>query len=865
MRRSPGFRLGAGIPRSNPTGAVQGLPELFDLRVKVRSLAYLFAAGALLAGITLVLPHSREVDDTAVLLLACAALLVSILLLLLGEQARGWRLHAFLAAGTLMISLVNLAVGESLLYPLLYSWAVLYAFYFFPMRAALAHLAFIGVAYAVVLVIQDGPLVRWPLAVGTPAVAGLLMSRLLGILRLQAANAEERAGDLRQSESRMRLLLDSAPDAFLAMDARTGAVTAWNTAAERLFGWTAGEAIGAPLRELIFPEEGRAAHDERRRNLLGQGQAPIVLRLELDLRHKDGTVFPAEETLHGLTVGDDIVMSAFVRDLTERRRRQQEREALLTEQAARAEAERVAEMVSGMQLVVDAALAHRTTHAILPDLVSRVRGVLGADGASIYLAEDERLTLRAASGSSNGRESEGLDFGEGFAGRVAAAREPLLSPVGQLADHGSPPANPDADSLVGVPLLAGDTVTGVLVVFADAPRRFTADDLALLRLAADRVALGIDRSRVYEREHRIAETLQRSLLPDRLPRLPGLTVAARYLPAAAEAEVGGDWYDVIPLPGGRVGLVMGDVAGKGLAAASMVGRLRSALRAYALEGHDPPTVLDQLNRLLWTEAESTEMATLVYAIVDPADASIRWVNAGHMPPLLVAEGEAPRFLGGPRAVPLGVLPFPGFEEVSSAVRPGTSVVLYTDGLIERAGVVIDEGMSLLARAATDVGTDPEILCEHLLASLVPEGGAADDVALLALRNEPMADRFATEFESEPESLAAMRGLLRRWLRYAEAGEEETAEIVTACGEAATNAVEHSGAGAPFEVAGALRGRRVNLTVRDRGEWRSARRGDQGRGLSLMHALMDTVEVAPGPDGTRVRMQRELREGGSPSA
>ena len=368
-----------------------------------------------------------------------------------------------------MISLANLAAGQSLLYPLLYSWAALYAFYFFPMREALAHLAFIGVSYAVVLAIQDAPLVRWPLAVGTPAVAGLLISRLLDNVRLQAADAEERAGELRQSELRTRLLLDSAPDAFVAIDARSGAVTAWNTAAERLFGWTAGEAIGAPLRDLIFPEEGRAAHDERRRDALGQSQAPTVLRLELDLRRKDGTVFPAEETLHGLTVGDDVVMSAFVRDLTERRRRQREREMLLSEQAARAEAERVAEMVSGMQLVVDAALAHRTTHAILPDLVSRVRGVLGADGASIYLAEDERLTLRASSGSSNGSESEGLDFGEGFAGRVAAAREPLLSPDGELADHGSPSASPEADSLVGVPLLAGDSVTGVLVVFADAP------------------------------------------------------------------------------------------------------------------------------------------------------------------------------------------------------------------------------------------------------------------------------------------------------------------------------------------------------------------------------------------------------------
>jgi PAS domain S-box-containing protein len=845
---------------------VRGLPELFDLRVKARSLAYLFAAGALLAGLTLVLPHPSEVDDSAVMVLGCAALLISLPLFVFADRVRDAHLHVAVAVGTVIISLANVAVGQSLLYPLLYSWAALYAFYFFPMGAALAHLAFIGVAYAAVLVYQDGPLVRWPLAVGTPAVAGLLMARLLGNLRRQAAAAEERTSELRQSESRTRLLLESAPDAFLAIDARSGAVTVWNTAAERLFGWTAGEAIGTPLRGLVFPEEGRAAFDERLESLRDQ-RSPVVIQIEVELQRRDGTVFPAEETIHRVAVGDDVVLSAFVRDLTERRRRQQEREALLSEQAARAEAERVAEMVSGMQLVVDAALAHRTTHDILPDLVSRVRGVLGADGASIYLAEDDRLSLRAASGSTNGRDEDALDFGEGFAGRVAAAREPLLSPDGQLADHGSPPANPEDDSLVGVPLVAGDGVTGVLVVFAAAPRRFTSDDLSLLRLAADRVALGIDRARVYEREHRIAETLQRSLLPDQLPRLPGLTVAARYLPAAAEAEVGGDWYDVIPMPGGRVGLVMGDVAGKGLAAASMVGRLRSALRAYALEGHDPATALEQLNRLLWTEAHENQMATLLYAIVDPADGSIRWVNAGHMPPMVVSEGEPPRFLGGPRSVPLGVLPFPGFEEVSSWVRPGSSVVLYTDGLVERPGVIIDEGMSMLARVVNGAGSDPEALCDHLLASLVPDGGAPDDVALLALRNEPMTDRFRIEFVSEPESLAAMRGLLRRWLRHAEAGEEEAAEIVTACGEAATNAIEHAGVtgNPPFELAGAVHGRRVDLTVRDRGRWRLPRRGDQGRGLSLMRALMDTVEVAPGPDGTRVRMQRELTGGGSPSA
>ena len=420
-----------------------------------------------------------------------------------------------------------------------------------------------------------------------PAVTGLLMARLLSGLRREAAETEARTLELRQSESRTRLLLDTSPDAFVSIDGRTGLVTAWNTAAERLFGWSAGEAIGSPLRDLIFTDEGRAEHDSQRA-LLMEGSEPLkVMQVEAQLRRKDGTTFPAEETLHSVKAGGEATLSAFIRDVSERRRRQREREALLREQAARVEAERVAEMVRGTQLLVDAALAHRTTDDILPELVERVTSVLHAAAATIYLAEEERLVLRASAGGSGVGEREPLRFGEGFAGQVAESRQSMLShdPAADVED----PALRDLelDSLIGVPLLAEGDVTGVLVVCTAAPRRFTPDDMGLLRLAADRVALGVDRARVYERQHKIAETLQRSLLPDRLPRLPGLAAAARYLPAATEAEVGGDWYDVIPIPGGRVGMVMGDVAGKGLAAASMVGRMRSALRAYALEGHAP--------------------------------------------------------------------------------------------------------------------------------------------------------------------------------------------------------------------------------------------------------------------------------------
>jgi PAS domain S-box-containing protein len=815
---------------------VRELPGLFDVRVKARSIAYLYATGATLGLLTLVFPHANEVRDLPLAVLAVIAYVIGALVWLGTERLREWHIHVALVLGTLIISLANYYAGPSTLYPLLYMWTALYAFYFFPLREAFAQMAVLAVSYAVVLEVQDADsaVVRWLLAVGTPLVAGLLISRLLGRLHDHAREAW-------QSEERTRLVLDSAPDAFITLDS-DGVISTWNVAAERLFGWAKHEAVGRRMRDLIIPPEHGDRHDERRRSLIENASPMATERFEVEFVRRGGRRFPGEATVSKVDILGEVFISGFIVDVTERLRRQAEREALLREQAARAEAERVAELVGGMQALVDAALAHRSLEGILRDLVTQVRGVLDADAATIYLADEGgRLTVGAAAPGDPGDDS--------FAQRVAESQEAILA---------------QDDSLIGVPLLADEEVTGVLVAGIDPPRGFSGEDLTLLRLAAERVGLAIAHARVYEREHKIAETLQRSLLPDRLPQLPGLEVAARYLPAASEAEVGGDWYDVIPIAGGAVGLVMADVAGKGLAGASMVGRLRSALRAYALEGHDPGHVVERLNRLLWTEAEESQMATLLYAIVDPAASRVRWVNAGHPPPLMIGDGDV-GYLRGDSSVPLGVLPFPTYEEASAPMEPGTALLLYTDGLIERPGEHIDDGLAqLAARVREAPDDDPQGLLDHLLATLVPPGGAQDDVALLTLRNLPVPDQFFAEFRAEPESLAPFRSMLRRWLGHAGADDLEIAEITTACGEAATNAIEHAGNGDAFAVSGRREGDEVEIEVRDFGSWRAERDDDQGRGFDLMRTLMDTVAVEPSPQGTRVSLRRRLRRRGDPT-
>ena len=208
----------------------------------------------------------------------------------------------------------------------------------------------------------------------------------------------------------------------------------------------------------------------------------------------------------------------------------------------------------------------------------------------------------------------------------------------------------------------------------------------------------ITETKQAEREHRIAETLQRSLLPDRLPEIPGVTLAARYVPATADTEVGGDWYDVVPLPDGHLGLAIGDVAGHGLRAASTMGQLRMALRAYAVEEESPAQVVSRAHQLV-ERMGLPDIATLVYLVFDPDSGAVRYTSAGHPPPLIVGmEGEA-SYLEGGLAPPLGAVAHPDFGEATAQLPGGSTLFLFTDGLVERRGVSLRDGLDHLKRTA----------------------------------------------------------------------------------------------------------------------------------------------------------------------
>ncbi len=385
-----------------------------------------------------------------------------------------------------------------------------------------------------------------------------------------------------------------------------------------------------------------------------------------------------------------------------------------------------------LEVVTDAGLALLSVDQLLDELLERVRELMAVDTAAVLLVDPSHQFLNAT--VARGIEEEvhqgvRIPLGRGFAGRIAQERHWVA--IAQV-DHDNV-LNPilwekGIASLLGVPLVAAGTVLGVLHVGTLTRRRFTEQDAELLQMVADRVAMATQ-SRMSQAERAAAAVMQRHLLPPPLPEIAGLAFAARYVPGG-NGDVGGDWYDVFTLPSGAVCLVVGDVVGHGLAAAQAMSQLRSVLRSTTLHTEDPAEVLTRLDEHV-RHFQPDTMATVLCGLLTPSTDVLRLSSAGHPPPILARPHGEATTLVIPPDLPLGVETGHPRHSTDMPLRPGSVLCLYSDGLVERRDIVIDDNIEKLRNTVT--AQAPESVCVEIMQRLIGVTTPQDDVALLVAR------------------------------------------------------------------------------------------------------------------------------------
>ncbi|MGX7828904.1 SpoIIE family protein phosphatase [Actinokineospora sp. 24-640] len=391
-------------------------------------------------------------------------------------------------------------------------------------------------------------------------------------------------------------------------------------------------------------------------------------------------------------------------------------------------------------------------------------------------------------------------------------------------------------SVVSVEVSVQATPTGVQAIGRDVTERRRAE---------------AERALLARREHEISATLQRSLLPRELPVLEHLAIAARYLPATSHAQIGGDWYEVLPLTGSAVALSVGDVVGKGPTAAAVMGQLRSALAGYLLDGHSPAAALERLDAFAH-RTPGAAGSTCACLILDQDSGLLRWALAGHPPPLVV-DADAPRFLEGGAGSVLGAPGRAPYREASTELPPGASILLYTDGLVEHRGTPIDHSLEhLLDVAGKAHALPPAALADDVTASLL-SGGQSDDVALVVARRLP--GPLTRTVPAQARDLAAMRRDVAAWAVATAITAPVLDDLQLVLGEAAANAIDHAYArqAGDFTYRVAVTSTGIHARVSDSGRWRPplADPGHRGRGLQIIRAIARNATVTHDDDGTTV--------------
>jgi PAS domain S-box-containing protein len=534
-----------------------------------------------------------------------------------------------------------------------------------------------------------------------PFDAELLRSKVAVFAELEASRRA-----LKRSEALLRGAFEAAPIGKTLLDAERRIVRS-NPAFARLVQRDADQLVGVAIDELCHKEDRLVLADtldsvSRPDSEQSQPLSPAVDMRLWTASGAEAWVGLVASAIQPTESGESLLLAQWV-DLSVRRRAEQARAQLMLERAARAQAETIAERLGKLQSLT-AEIEPLSLDDLVAVLAVRLAALFEAEVAEVHLIGelDEPLMVRVE-------------------GREARRIEPQEAPL-------------PADGSIEEPLAIEGTTLGALRLALASGRFLTSDERSLLREAADRIALAVRRAQLHEEEHRIAVVLQRGLLPKSLPTVEGVELAAHYEAAGVGAEVGGDWYDAFTLPGGRLGIVVGDVAGRSIPAASAMGQLRTVTRTFARwenGSHSPGDVLTHVNRYQLTADENT-MFTIVYAILYATEQTIAWAAAGHLPPLIRSEDGATRYLE--RGGGLMGIEDARYETFREPLRSGDVLVLYTDGLVERRGESLDAGLERLAAAVAAGPDNPGALAEHVLRAVVLQDERLnDDVTALVAR------------------------------------------------------------------------------------------------------------------------------------
>ena len=430
-------------------------------------------------------------------------------------------------------------------------------------------------------------------------------------------------------------------------------------------------------------------------------------------------------------------------------------------------------------------------------------------------------------------------------------REPRLAPV--VASTGK-----RFRALHSVPLLGKDRTPVGTIALLTVETRLDPSDWALLGSFADQTANALERARVYAHEHELAVRLQRSLLPDRLPSTAGVELAGHYLAGGDAIEIGGDWYDAVRRPDGIIQLCVGDVSGKGIGAATVMGRQRNTFHVYA---HDHVSPAEIMRRML-RHVGSDEMITVACISVDPFTSQLTYACAGHPPPLLLDRGSGELLrLDHAGAPPFGIAEPGEIVEARLKLPDRALLAMYTDGLVERRGANIDEAIDVLGEVIA--GAEP-VTPDAVVTEISRRLGAPDDdVALLVMAFDYERTAFEIELPGVPAAPASIRRRLGAWLERRDLDREQIADILLAVSEACNNTIEHAygeGEGTiRLRVRNDLTGLRI--VIEDDGAWRQPAQSDErGHGIALMRQLMHSAEIETTSRGTRVVLEPRPRDG-----